>query len=83
VALLTVEQELARARPDRAFANGTEYECWSDIWCAECVQEPTCPLLYIAMFNQVTPAAWEDVRPGYLNRYHCGEFERADDAETA
>lgn len=75
MALLSTGQELARARPGIAFANGTEFECWSAIWCDECAREPTCPLLEIAICEQVTPAAWEDARPGYLNRYHCHEFQ--------
>jgi hypothetical protein len=74
VAVLSFEQELQRAKPQVPFSNGFEYDSWSSIWCEECVHEPTCPLLLVIL-HEKTPAAWREIDPLALNRYHCDEFE--------
>lgn len=75
MALLSFDEEMERARPLVPFSNGYEYGCWSSIWCEECVNEPTCPLLLVSL-HEVTPGPWEDRSPGELNRYHCHEFQQ-------
>lgn len=81
MALLSYEQEMVRAKPERAFANGFEADSWMSIWCNDCVREATCPLIMVALMDH-TPDAWDDVRPGYLNRYHCREFESTTSKEN-
>lgn len=81
MALLSVDEELARGVDKVPFANGFEFESWSSIWCDECAHYVDCPLLLVIL-HEKTPQAWEDVNPSALNRYHCNEFERKDDAET-
>lgn len=78
MAVLSFEQELQRAKPEVAFSNGFEFDCWSAIWCEECVHYEDCPLLLV-MLNEKTPAAWNEIDPLALNRYHCDEFEKADE----
>lgn len=73
MALLSFDDELERAREKVPFSNGFEYDSWSSIWCDECVHFEDCPLLLVIM-HEKTPAAWEDVAPHALNRYHCHEF---------
>lgn len=73
MALLSFDDELERARDQVPFANGFEFDSWSSIWCDECVHYEDCPLLLV-MLHEKTPAAWEDVAPHALNRYHCHEF---------
>ena len=74
MALLNVDEELARAADQVPFSNGFEFDCWSSIWCEECVHYDDCPLLLVIL-HEKTPAAWDEVDPGALNRYHCREFE--------
>ncbi len=74
MALLTVEDELARAADVVPFANGYEYDSWSSIWCNECYWEQACPLLLVIL-HEKTPAAWVDREPGALNRYTCTEYK--------
>lgn len=63
-----------------AFSNGTEGDCWLETWCETCLydlparlEDPAngCPLILQA-YNQQTPAAWYEAKPGSLrNRYRC------------
>lgn len=78
MALLSVDAELGRAKDTVPFANGFEFDCWSAIWCEECVHYEDCPLMLVIL-HEKTPAAWDDIAPGALNRYHCAEFEKADE----
>jgi hypothetical protein len=81
VALLSLEEELDRARDQVPFSNGFEFESWSSIWCDECAHYENCPLLLVILREQ-TPAAWEDRNPGALNRYVCEEFTQSETEET-
>lgn len=83
MALLSSYAEFHRAADVIPFANGHEYQSWRAIWCDECVHETDCPLLDIAVLAERTPAAWEDVRPGALNRYHCHEFQSTTSTEES
>lgn len=78
MALLSFDEEMNRARKGVPFANGYEFDSWFSIWCAECRNEGTCPLLVVAL-NERTPGPWLDVNPGALNRYVCEEFESVGD----
>jgi hypothetical protein len=82
VALLSFDDELSRAVDKVPFANGFEFDSWSSIWCDECVHFDDCPLLLVIL-REKTPQSWEDVNPAALNRYHCHEFERKDDAQAS
>lgn len=77
MALLSFDEEMARARPVIPFAFGYEFDHWSSIWCNECRHQATCPLLLVSL-RELTPGPWEDVNPQALNRYHCHEFEATD-----
>lgn len=81
MALLSVEDEMARALPEMPFSNSTEGFGWMSIWCDECIRERNCPLLLVAMMNR-TPASWELRDQGSINRYTCTEFEGAPDGEA-
>lgn len=80
MALLSLEDELARASDKVPFANGFEFESWSSIWCEECTHYETCPLLLVIL-HEKTPVAWQDKNPGALNRYHCEEFNQKDETQ--
>lgn len=82
MALLTPEEEDARAEDSWPFSNGFEFDSWASIWCLECAHYATCPLLLVMLMGK-TPAAWEQVDPGALNRYHCHEFLRKDPPDEA
>jgi len=77
-----------RARPGSAFANGTEWECWSANWCDKCTRDAPfrngiaavgCPLILVALQERI-PAEWmeqpRDDRGRYslTDQYHCIEF---------
>lgn len=82
MALLNFDDELAQAKDAVPFSNGFEFESWSSIWCDECQHQLTCPLLLVIL-HEKTPAAWDVIDPGALNRYHCQEFEQKEpDAST-
>jgi hypothetical protein len=60
-----------------AFSNGHEWDCWSARWCARCVNEPDCPLIFVAL-SGATPAEWRETNPGGLSdRYTCPLFTEA------
>ncbi len=82
MALLDLESELDRSRGVAAFANGFEGEAWMSLWCADCVNDADsdCPLIAVAMLGR-TPAAFDDVSPGALNRYVCREFIKKEEQE--
>ncbi len=81
-----------RAALRRPFANGTEGEAWQDGWClrsgAFCRHDTveresrvgdrsvSCPLLEVAMLEQLTPAEWVD-RTDALGpkMYRCTRYE--------
>lgn len=82
MALLSFEEELARSSDRVPFSNGYEFDCWSSMWCSDCVREPECPLLLVILHER-TPALWEDRDPGALNRYVCTGFERSSDVPVS
>lgn len=62
----------------RAFANGTEWDCWSASWCNRCAHEDTCPLLDQVLIHNEVPEQWVPDEPGSLWKpYICTEFEQA------
>lgn len=81
MALLSVDEELERSRKLVPFSNGYEYDCWSSIWCQECIHEKACPLLLVILHER-TPASWEDREPLALNRYTCTEFRNTNETPT-
>lgn len=73
------------ARDGAAFSNGEEWRAWSADWCAKCLRDRPfrsglphqsgCPLILMAMAEEVTPAQWVPNRPGSLgHQYRCTEF---------
>lgn len=82
MALLSIEQEIERAKPDAAFMLGTEYESWMQIWCDHCTYQVQCPLLMVAAMNR-TPAPWDLVNSGTVNSYTCTEFEEVEDGQAS
>lgn len=67
----------ARASARAPFANGFEWDHWSDGNCYRCVHEETCPLILVAMLGK-TPAEWEPGKPGHLGeQYRCACFQQA------
>lgn len=71
----TIDEITANARPRSAFANGSEWDAWSASWCQRCQHYDTCPIIFVAMFQESTPAEWVDDQPGTLFRpYTCTEF---------
>lgn len=73
---------MANAQHRPPFANGTEWDVWSFVWCEQCVNEPGCPLIDVAIVMERTPAEWVIDIPGSLHSpYRCTEFEprEADD----
>lgn len=80
MALLDPDDEIKRATPGWAFANGFEFDSWAAIWCYECAFYDECPLLTVAFLGHI-PGPWEDRNPGALNRYHCHEFKPRSDAD--
>lgn len=82
MALLSIEQEMERAKPDAAFMLGTEYEGWMQIWCDHCTHQVQCPLLMVAAMNR-TPAAWYRVSLDTAHSYTCSEFEEVEGGQAA
>jgi hypothetical protein len=69
---------LSAAQARIPFSNGTEFDAWSENWCARCRHEETCPLLDVVFIEEKTPGQWQDREPGSLgNQYTCTEFEAA------
>lgn len=74
MALLSIEDEMARATLTPPFSNGYEGESWESIWCEDCIHYDDCPLLSVAVFGR-TPHAWKMRDIGALNRYTCHEHQ--------
>jgi hypothetical protein len=72
---------MSRAGVDAPFSNSTDGLGWMSIWCDECVREPDCPLILVAMMNR-TPAAWVLRDQASINRYTCTEYEETEGGET-
>jgi hypothetical protein len=75
------EDSRARARPGPAFSNGTEWECWSAGWCDRCardapfrngISERGCPLILIAVADELIPAEWMEPEPSPSGRPYLG-----------
>lgn len=86
--MIDLDDAMARARPGPAFANSTEWECWSANWCDRCLREAPfragiapigCPLIVVALQERI-PAEWldgprdEHGRYSLGDQYHCIEF---------
>lgn len=78
MSVLSMDEELNRAKPRTPFSNGFEGEHWMGEWCDRCRHDAdeSCPLLLVAFLGR-TPAAWTETRPGGLaDRYTCTEWEQ-------
>jgi hypothetical protein len=73
VALLSLEEEMARADLGYPFVNDAAFEAWMQIWCDECIVVSRCPLVTVGAMNR-TPAAWTLRDPAAVNKYTCAEF---------
>lgn len=75
--LIDDDDEFDRSVDKPPFSNGFEGESWMRIWCEECIHEPRCPLILIAMCGR-TPHPWEEIdRASLTHRYTCHEFEQS------
>lgn len=80
MALLSTDEEMARAALKIPFSNGFEAETWTNLWCEDgCIFYNDCPLITVAIMNR-TPAAWILREPGGLNKYTCTEYSDASQA---
>jgi hypothetical protein len=78
----TFEEILADAPEVPAFSNSTQWDIWSDEWCARCqhdvdadgVDGEGCPVSSAAMFGR-TPVEWLRQPEGSkVGRFRCTEF---------
>ncbi|MBB3665967.1 hypothetical protein FB384_004926 [Prauserella sediminis] len=78
---LNFEEAYERARPVSPFANGDEWEEWSESWCGTCLRDAPhrrmgsgsdCPLVMVA-FSERTPAEWLDGPRDEQGRYRMSE----------
>ena len=74
MALLSIDEELARAEIGPPFASDDQYAGWWSIWCRDCAHELHCPLLMVAARDR-TPAEWVLRDQGAINKYTCTEYE--------
>lgn len=83
------EGALAAAAERTPFANGTEWEAWSQGWCRRSDKacrhddideggDNACPILEVALLGERTPAEWVD-RTNALgpDMYRCTKYEAA------
>lgn len=74
----TFDEAMEAARDRRPFSNNSEWEVWSYHHCDDCRNEPTCPLVLVAL-NGKTPQEWAVDAEGELG--DCAEFEFTGDPE--
>lgn len=78
MAVLTLDEEFARAEDVRPFSNAEDGERWMQQHCADCRLDDyaDCPLLAVALFGR-TPNQWlRNPDGGVGDRYTCTEFKR-------
>lgn len=71
----TPAQISADADERAPFANGFEWDHWSNVWCDRCSHYDDCPIILVALHGR-TPAEWTNRQDNSLiDRYQCTEFE--------
>lgn len=93
MSLPTCDEALAKARPERAFSNGTEGYGWLEANCGRCIHDRParhddpgngCPLILVSMLGK-TPVEWldgprdEQGRYSIEDQYRCLYFRDEDD----
>lgn len=73
MALLRIEDELARAQLREPFSSLEQGQAWTNLWCSECANASFCSLLLVSAMGRV-PAAWIEREPAAPNRYTCTEY---------
>lgn len=62
-----------------AFSNGFEYDTWAERHCWKCRRDDGesvfCPILDLALLENIVPPQWSEGSDDLRNRYVCSEFE--------